>query len=196
LPAPTLVIEGGRVSLTPALKRRWVVLTAASLAVCALMAGQLLGRVPAHPAPGLAALILGAILTSGLNGRQFMSRRAALMPPAFVITFLALLLHGPHRDVRRRHARACARSREPRERPAPGRRRQRLHPRLPANRPAGDRHVRRLRVPGAVEPERGGGFPGDLRPDRRGARPHRSARQLGDGAGLPHLRRLAAQAPS
>jgi diguanylate cyclase (GGDEF)-like protein/PAS domain S-box-containing protein len=84
------------VSLTPAVKRRWGVLTAASLGVCALMAGQLLGQVPAHPAPGLAALIVGAILTSGVDGRQFVSRRAAFMPPAFVITFLALLLHGPH----------------------------------------------------------------------------------------------------
>jgi diguanylate cyclase (GGDEF)-like protein/PAS domain S-box-containing protein len=123
-------------SLTPALKRRWVVLTAASLAVCALMAGQLLGHVPAHPAPGLAALTLGAILTSGLNGRQFMSRRTALMPPAFVITFLALLLYGPHASAVVAAAAAVA----------------------PPLRPAGRRRARgdRLRAAALLSAEAGG----------------------------------------
>jgi diguanylate cyclase (GGDEF)-like protein/PAS domain S-box-containing protein len=82
--------------LTPELKRRWFVVTAAGLVVCALIVGQLLGRLPAHPAPQLAALVLAAILASGLTGRRFVPHRAAFMPPAFVLTFLALLLQGPH----------------------------------------------------------------------------------------------------
>ena len=64
------------------------------------------------------------------------------------------------RGVRRRHARARARPPEPRERPPPGDRRQRLRGALPADRVAGLGDVRRLRVAGPMEPQRRAGLSG------------------------------------
>ena len=84
---------------------------------------------------------------------------------------------------------------EPRERPAPRRRQQRLRGALPADRVAGLGHVRRLRVARPLEAQRRAGVAGDVRADRRGARADRAARHVGAPGGVPHVRRLAAAVP-
>ena len=71
---------------------------------------------------------------------------------------------------------------------------QRLRGALPADRVAGLRHVRRVRVAGALDAQRRAGLAGHVRADRRGARADRAARHLGAAGGVPHVRRLAAAA--
>ena len=89
------------------------------------------------------------------------------------------------------HARELDQAR-PRERPAPRRQHQRLRGALSADRPAGNRHVRRLRVAGPMDPQRQARVTGHVHPARRGTGDHRAARNVGAPAGVLDVRRLEA----
>ena len=56
------------------------------------------------------------------------------------------------------------------------------------------RHVRRLRVARPLEAQRRAGVAGDVRADRRGARPDRAARHVGAPGSVPHVRRAGSAA--